>query len=90
MPAIDRPLSDCRYGSGAFNQDVEESIALAQSMLAAGERAGKQTTAFVRKNDEFCIKNEKCCIKNKELCIKNEELCIKTDELCRSPQWTSL
>jgi thymidine phosphorylase len=38
-------------GQGAFNQDVEEAVALAQSMLAAGEASGKQTTAFVTSMD---------------------------------------
>ena len=38
---------DTRYGTGAFNQDPAESVQLAQSMLAAGEASGKQTTAFV-------------------------------------------
>ena len=33
-------------------QDVEEAIGLAQSMLAAGEAAGKQTTAFVTSMNE--------------------------------------
>ena len=33
-------------------QDVDEAIALAQSMLAAGEASGKQTTAFVTSMNE--------------------------------------
>ena len=48
----DSLVLDVKFGSGAFNQEVDEAIALAQSMLAAGERAGKQTTAFVTSMDE--------------------------------------
>jgi hypothetical protein len=33
-------------------QDVDEAIGLAQSMLAAGEASGKQTTAFVTSMNE--------------------------------------
>jgi thymidine phosphorylase len=33
-------------------QEVDEAIALAQSMLAAGEASGKQTTAFVTSMNE--------------------------------------
>ena len=46
---------DARYGTGAFNQDPAESVQLAQSMLAAGEASGKQTTAFVVRTAAYSV-----------------------------------
>ena len=43
----DSLVLDVKTGAGAFNQDLQESIELAQSMVAAGEGAGKPTTAFI-------------------------------------------
>ena len=43
----DSLVLDVKMGKGAFNEHEEESIRLAQSMIAAGERDGKPTTAFV-------------------------------------------
>mmetsp|Transcript_7403 Transcript_7403/g.20233 ORF Transcript_7403/g.20233 Transcript_7403/m.20233 type:complete len:562 (+) Transcript_7403:204-1889(+) len=43
----DSLVLDVKTGVGAFNKVEAESIELAQSMIAAGERDGKATTAFV-------------------------------------------
>ncbi|GMI00499.1 hypothetical protein TrVE_jg2429 [Triparma verrucosa] len=43
---------DVKFGSGAFNHEVEESIELAKSMVEAGEGDNKQTTAFITSMDE--------------------------------------
>ena len=43
----DSLVLDVKTGSGAFNPDEAESIELAKLMIAAGERDGKPTTAFV-------------------------------------------
>ena len=53
----DTLVLDVKYGSGAFNQDPDESVLLAQSMLAAGEASGKQTTAFVTCMDEPIVRS---------------------------------
>lgn len=43
----DSLVLDVKTGRGAFNPELQESIELASSMIAAGESDGKQTTAFV-------------------------------------------
>ncbi|GMI16386.1 hypothetical protein TrLO_g12931 [Triparma laevis f. longispina] len=43
---------DVKFGSGAFNHEVEESIELAKSMVEAGEGDNKPTTAFITSMDE--------------------------------------
>ena len=48
----DSLVLDVKTGRGAFNHEFEESLALAKSMIAAGERSGKPTTAFVTTMDE--------------------------------------
>eukprot|EP00928_Gymnodinium_smaydae_P053837 TRINITY_DN37744_c0_g1_i1.p1 TRINITY_DN37744_c0_g1~~TRINITY_DN37744_c0_g1_i1.p1 ORF type:complete len:561 (-),score=79.08 TRINITY_DN37744_c0_g1_i1:136-1818(-) len=48
----DSLVLDVKTGRGAFNQDEAESIRLAQSMIAAGERDGKATSAFVTSMDQ--------------------------------------
>ena len=48
----DSLVLDVKTGLGAFNQDEAESIRLAQSMIAAGERDGKETSAFVTAMDQ--------------------------------------
>ena len=42
---------DVKTGRGAFNEDVDESIELAQSMIAVGEADGKVTSAFITSMD---------------------------------------
>jgi len=48
----DSLVLDVKFGLGAFNQEVTESIELAKSMVGAGERVGKQTTAFITRMDQ--------------------------------------
>ena len=48
----DSLVLDVKFGKGSFNPEVDESIALAKSMVKAGEAAGKQTTAFITRMDE--------------------------------------
>jgi pyrimidine-nucleoside phosphorylase len=48
----DSLVLDVKTGSGAFNQDIDESIALAKSMVSAGEGDGKPTTAFITRMDQ--------------------------------------
>ena len=56
----DSLVLDVKTGVGAFNQEEAESIRLAQSMIAAGERDGKSTTAFVTAMDQPLG----CCVGN--------------------------
>lgn len=44
-------LLDVKTGSGAFMKTVEESIELAQKMVAIGENAGKKTVALITNMD---------------------------------------
>ncbi|SHK13857.1 pyrimidine-nucleoside phosphorylase [Hespellia stercorisuis] len=44
-------LLDVKTGSGAFMKTVEDSIALAQEMVAIGENAGKRTVALITDMD---------------------------------------
>ena len=48
----DSLVLDVKTGLGAFNQEEAESVRLAQSMIAAGERDGKETSAFVTSMDQ--------------------------------------
>ena len=48
----DSLVLDVKTGAGAFNTDEAEAIRLAKSMIAAGERDGKATTAFVTAMDQ--------------------------------------
>lgn len=38
---------DCKYGSGAFMTDLQDSIELAKAMVKIGTAAGKQTSALI-------------------------------------------
>jgi pyrimidine-nucleoside phosphorylase len=44
-------LLDVKTGSGAFMKTLEESITLAEKMVAIGERAGKRTMALITNMD---------------------------------------
>ena len=43
---------DVKTGRGAFNEDIDESIELAQSMISVGQADGKITSAFITSMDQ--------------------------------------
>ena len=48
----DALVLDVKTGNGAFNKTHAESLELAKSMIAAGENAGKSTSAFITSMDQ--------------------------------------
>ena len=64
MPAIDRPLSDCRY-----TQEFGEQLQMSKAHEARASGAKLARAAKVSGNDEFCIQNDEFCIKKDVFCI---------------------
>ena len=92
MPAIDRPLSDCRYGLKVADPEaaLPNGCVIHPAMAAIRARLVHvfeylPLTESVQPEDDsqvIVVKNDEFCIINDELCVRNNEFCVRNDEFC--------
>ena len=77
MPAIDRPLSDCRYlsGKGVARQRKAIVDGLKESVVEFND--GVAGTVSALRNHEFLLKNDAFLLKSDAFLLKNVDFIIK-------------